>query len=107
MVALADVKGPGVVVTADLGFIVEPDGVDDESVSVPMTDRVTHPRGIGIGGVRAAVNRNDAKRAGIAMQDRDVVGALHDLKLVRNTECLWRGQGHAVGGLAGIIGPAN
>src|SRR5581483_7714154 len=86
--ALDDMERLGVLEAADLGLVVEADGIDDESVAFPMADGIAHPGWVRVDGVRAAAGGNDAERAGVLMQDGDGKRALDDLKLVGDAEGL-------------------
>src|SRR5687768_1699022 len=84
--ALDGVQRVGVSVAGNLGLLVVADGIDDERVAVPPSDRVPEPRRIRVDLMRFAVERHNAERAGILVNDDEMVFVLNDLKFVGDPE---------------------
>ncbi len=66
-------------VGAQPAVLDQPGRVDDQRVAVPSSDRVAHPRPVGVFVVRAAVGRNRAERVAPLVEQHDEARRLHDL----------------------------
>src|SRR2546430_11632167 len=104
---LHHVQALGVPEALQFGLVVEADGIDDERVAFPMSNRVAKPARIGIDWMRTSVCRDDAERARVFMKDGDVAQSLQHLKLIRHAPRLRRHQRQAVGRRAGVFASAD
>src|SRR6267143_2452549 len=60
--------------------VVEPDGVHEQRVSLPLADEIPKPCGVNILGMTASVRVNDAKRVLILEKDSRHGWGLNDLE---------------------------
>src|SRR6185295_8512396 len=81
--ALHHVQSLAVLESADLGLVVEADGIHHQGVAFPLAYRIAHPGGIGIDRMYGAISRNNAEDARIFVQDDHVIAILDDLRLIR------------------------
>ena len=68
------------------GPVVEPDGVHDQRISIPLADGIPKPGGVHFFGMVASVRVNEAKRVLILEQDGRHRRSLNDLE--RHDACL-------------------
>src|SRR5436853_7465002 len=82
-----NVEHLGMRIDANPALIVVADGVDDECVTVPLTDRVSHPARIGILWMRTPIHEDLTEAAAILEQHHQQRRRLDQLR----TECTDRG----------------
>ena len=101
--AFDGMKRVGMFKSAYFGFVVVSDGIDDQRVAFPSSDRVAQPRRIRIGLMRFAIERNNAESSGIFMHQDKGVLVLNDLKLIRHPERVRRTERHAIRSSSDIL----
>ena len=62
------------------GPLIYADGIDDEGIAFPMSNRISHVSWIGILRQRTPVGVNLARRRENLRQHHDLLGRLNDLK---------------------------
>src|SRR3984957_20950720 len=82
MIAFDDVVGGGVLVIADEGFVVEASDIDDERVSVPMSDGIAHVGRVHVVRMRAAVGGDHAENMIGLVENNHEPRLLNDLQRV-------------------------
>src|SRR5262249_26219665 len=83
---------------------VEPDGIDNQSVAIPLRDGVTVPSRIDFLGMWTAVGRNRVKPGVLLKQKSDRVIVLHDLNRIRRVDASHETERQAVAGIVALRG---
>src|SRR5579864_3423925 len=87
-------------------FVIEADGLDDESVSLPPAYRIAQPAGVRILGKRPPVRPDGAPDVEFLEEHEYAARDLHDLKRIGKYQQLRRAARFAVQGRA-VLGAAH
>src|SRR6266853_165719 len=79
------------------GLAIETGGLNHQSISVPLSHRISEPLRIGILGQLPAVHEELTKLIESLIENRNVVGLLEDLKRERRRVNLGNALGQAIG----------